>query len=230
MNTLMRAILVSRAKGAVVSASALREMGHAVTKGLLREIIIRELLRPLLPASAGIGQGIVVSAFEEQSSQQDIVIYHRELIPSLLLDQTNGVFPIESVISCLEVKSRLTSVDLLKAQKDAGDLTHQVFAKIGIPYPEMPLCWIFAFTSDLKSEGEELNRYLKLLGGAIPHLKGICVVGKGYHHFENQSWHTVTPDSDHVEVVAFVADLVSYYDVIQRTRASPSLRAYCLPD
>jgi len=95
-------LVQSRAAAVIGAANALSQLGHSGLKGKMREIVIRDLLRPLLPIDVGLGTGIIITADNRQSSEQDVVLFDRRILPPILLEQSNGVFPIESVLFSIE--------------------------------------------------------------------------------------------------------------------------------
>jgi hypothetical protein len=76
----------------------------------------------LLPADLGVGTGFIVATDGRESTQQDVVLYDRSVLPPALYDQEAGLFPIESVLYTIEVKSVLTREELLGAHDAAKAL------------------------------------------------------------------------------------------------------------
>jgi hypothetical protein len=226
MNTAFRTMLLARVKAALASAEAIGNLTHAGFKGQLREIVVRELLRPLLPAKAGIGHGQIINAFDQQSTEQDIVVFDRDLVPSLLLDSINGIFPIEASIFCIEVKSRLDNAQLKTVHDSAKHLATIAHVRaFGVPEHVIPC--VLAFKSDLVAPGySELQRYQAIYGAESPSIRSICVVGRGYYFYRDNQWHTKAATNENDEVLFFLADLVARYNDVLYTRAAPGIRAY----
>ena len=122
MNQAFRDLFAARVAGAVASAQALSQVNHAGLKGALREVLVRDLLRPFLPPTIGVGHGVVITAYDEQSTEQDVVIYSRSTMPCLLVDEEGGVFPLESTLFTMEVKSTLTLQELRETEEKARTL------------------------------------------------------------------------------------------------------------
>jgi hypothetical protein len=59
--------------------------------------------------------GILISNDDQQSAQQDIVVFDRRVLPPLLF-QGPAIIPIECALATIEVKSCLTAAELRKAQ------------------------------------------------------------------------------------------------------------------
>ncbi len=87
---------------------------HPTLTGSAREFIVQELLRSFLPARCGIGSGRVIAATESPSPQIDIVIFDKSF-PQFEMPGGSALFPVESVIATIEVKSRLDKVSLEQA-------------------------------------------------------------------------------------------------------------------
>ena len=96
-------------------------MPHAGLKGQLREILVRELLRPLPPLDFVLATGQVVSAYGDVSDQVDIGACDRRLVPPILFESVSGVLPLEAKLFVVEVKSTLDAGELRRADAAAGD-------------------------------------------------------------------------------------------------------------
>jgi hypothetical protein len=84
-------------------------------RGALREEALRLFLSKHLPARFGVGSGQVVHPSNLMSRQCDIVIYDRLNTPRLMPDETHSLFPVESVLAVVEVKSRLNASEVADA-------------------------------------------------------------------------------------------------------------------
>ena len=83
------------------------ELHHPGVKGSIREDILKEVLRDIIPSRYEFGSGIVVDALDSQSKQQDFILYDAFTSPSFLKRQTEVIIPVESVYATIEVKSTL---------------------------------------------------------------------------------------------------------------------------
>src|SRR3989304_5727458 len=98
MNITYRDLVLARIKGVIEHAKATTTVQHQGLKGTLREILIRDLFRPLLPTDIGVGTGEIISAGGKKSRQQDVVIFDRRILPPILFEDFTGIFPVESVL------------------------------------------------------------------------------------------------------------------------------------
>jgi hypothetical protein len=228
----------SRIKAAVEAARALKGTEHPGLKGQLREIVIRDLLRPLFPADIGVGTGEIITADGYHSPQQDVVVFDRRILPPILFEQTSGFFPLESVLVCIEVKSTLTASELKTAHTNALELEslHSRYLAGKYSADDTPqrhigqhlVPCLFAFESDLTgSRKSEVERYDETRGTGTPAIKAICVVGKGYWDWKEGAWGTLSNITyPYGEVVAFVSVILNSYKIISQSRGEPRLGCY----
>lgn len=85
MNPTLRAALIADVTKAIQVARIVESVHHDGARGRLREVLVGELIRPLLPPSFDIMTGILVDhegdAAKNQSGQEDVLIYSSEVLP-----------------------------------------------------------------------------------------------------------------------------------------------------
>jgi hypothetical protein len=86
---------------------------HNGEMGRANEISLMNVLSSMLPSSLGVGTGVVFDHEGNRSSQTDIILFDRAKHPQILAQTTQLLFPIETVVMALEVKTTLT-IDLVK--------------------------------------------------------------------------------------------------------------------
>ena len=167
------------------------------------------------------------------SSETDLVIYTKRLIPPLMFSSDFGYYPIESVLAAIEIKSKLTlqewrttrtkfeNLHSLKITSGEFDENNQGKPTI----VKKVIRSLFAFDSDSK---EELGRILE----NFPNTKNdsfvdsICVVGKGYWRFNGQKWATVNATENYDEVIFFLSSLVNSLNDSLTLRGHPRIGLY----
>ena len=147
-------------------------LDHAALRGRVREIFAENLLRPVLYPGIDIGSGKIVDSAGNLSAETDIVIYSRSTLPPFIYGHSTGLFPIESCIYAIEVKSTLTateirtSIDKIKKLRQLRYLYS--FYPLNFVQPFGPACScvipvLFAFSTDLSEDGKsEIERYREL--------------------------------------------------------------------
>jgi hypothetical protein len=180
--------VVERIRHSVAAARAAQGLEHAGVKGAIREVLIADLFRPLLPADVGVATGILISAYgQAQSSQQDIILFDKRILPPILFEQGPAIIPIESALICIEIKSRLTATEIRAAHEGAKTVwdlgiqsgTRDKAGKYIDVQTSGVSSVLLALETDLTGGGEtEVQRYKKLIAEAHPTLHGICIVGR----------------------------------------------------
>lgn len=99
-------------------------------KGMIRELVVSNLIEPLLPESAGVGTGKIVDSCQDfkevdekgnslgvhtgASRQIDIIVYDKDLLQSANWGTSLGWYPVESCIFAIEIKTKLNLEELAK--------------------------------------------------------------------------------------------------------------------
>jgi hypothetical protein len=242
VNPVYRDLILARVQAAIDAARAVTGIGHRGLKGQLREIVIRDLVRPLFPSDIGLGTGEIVAAFDKRpSQQQDVVIFDRSIVPPLLLEGTTGIFPIESVLSTIEIKTKLTALELKSSIDSAKQLLSMEYLPGEYNALDEPIQLastvrglipaILAFDSDLSQSGKtELERFHEILGGSThePPIHMICVVGRGCWTWRLGEWKPWPRSYLLEEVVVFIAVLMNSYKAIALSRKAPRMGSYLI--
>ena len=237
MNETYRNLYLAKISGAIAEANACSGIQHCGVKGRLREVLIRKLFRPLLPNDIGLGTGEVISASGQHSPEQDIVIYDRRILPPFVDDAATGVFPIESVLYTIEVKSVLDAGELQKAHDSASKVMDLPYLS-GKRDPstgkvieghkiEKAAGTLLALGSDLSGGGKtEIRRYADLYASGKPAIRTLCVVGRGCWYVTGEEWKKWPGTEPYEEVLGFLALIVNRYVFISQSRLTPALGRY----
>lgn len=223
-------LIVNRATQMVGAAKALKNINHSGLKGQLRELVVRDLLIPLLPPGYIVGQGEIVSAYGDTSNQIDAVIAHRSILPAMLIDKVSGIFPLEAALMTVEVT--LDAKELRTADASAAKIATFCHAPpvgaVGFPTGhrvEHVVPYLLAFGTDLAPSGKsELERYSEI--SQSPSILGICVVQRGFWFRDSGAWHEWKFPMPYGEVMAFVTAVVNTCQRIASSRFQPDMRAY----
>ncbi|MCC8606824.1 MULTISPECIES: DUF6602 domain-containing protein [Xanthomonas] len=97
-------------------------LNHPGEKGAFREAFLRQLLESVLPLQYGIGSGVIVDGFGKQSPQVDLLIYDRRNFPPFYESGGHGIYPFDSVLRVIEVKSLLDKQGLEQFAKLARSI------------------------------------------------------------------------------------------------------------
>ena len=191
-----------------VKASGL--LNHDTTKGELRELFVTNILKPFLTRQFEMGTGIIINNQGEQSRQTDIIIYDNRILPPFIKEQHIGVFPIESVIGTIEVKSWLSGEEIQNTEKAVEKLHENVFEegifrKRGMSRQNIsqetelidakklkPFCGIIGFIDKGVKKLECPEKGKQWLTEKVKYSSFLCLVGKfcwvGYNTNDKKDW------------------------------------------
>lgn len=192
IDNLIRDFVLQDIKIAMDSFELTKAISHQGLKGKARELFVERLFRSLMSNEFKFGSGVITDRFGNQASETDVILYSPEILPARDAEETVGIFPIESCIYSIEVKSRITSTeidDAIKKGQALDKLDAFYFVNRG-PLSTRPITVLFAFSSDLKSgPEEEFKRFKERIDVAgigslgVPPIRVLCVVGKGYWYY-----------------------------------------------
>lgn len=234
-------IFRSRVASALQQATATAKLTHQGVKGSILEILIGQLFSPLLPSDIGVGTGQIIDSYSGmQSNQIDIVLYDRSILPPVLFDGRLGLFPVESVLYTIEVKTTLNASELKTAHISAEGLANK-FGYLPGKHDkkgnelhhnlEKLRSVVFALNSDLSGTGlNEAERYRKFYGNDHAYLRAICVAGKEYWYDSGNFWVGTKNVDKYDEVLAFIGGVTNTYRAVSVSRGSPFLGSYIIPE
>ena len=94
-----------------------KKLIHAAEFGTYRERLVKDFISSLLPGYYKFGEGFLVNRESQNSTQCDIIVYDENETPRLESLNENRFFPVETVYGIGEVKSQLSTNQLITALK-----------------------------------------------------------------------------------------------------------------
>lgn len=147
-------------------------VGHSGEIGESREKLVEKFLIDLMPKIFGYGHGKIIDANGKESNQQDIIIFSQY---SSILSEDSKLYPIDAVLSTIEIKSYLNKSELKKALKNIESAK-----KLKSIDGKFISCNIFAYDGDSKEtifkNLKSLKKELKLKDEKM--FDNLCVNGK----------------------------------------------------
>ncbi|MDJ0379079.1 DUF6602 domain-containing protein [Cryobacterium sp. PH31-L1] len=150
-----------------------RLIEHNGEKGRANELTVADFLARLLPPNLGIGSGIILDREGKQSRQCDLIVHEVHKHPQLFSQTSQFVFPADTVVMTVEVKTTLDASEVEKIGKNTESVraAHRAQADT-----KPPLVAVFAFSTSA-SPHTTLSWFKTLLPGQRPDL--VCVVNPG---------------------------------------------------
>lgn len=244
MNDFFRKTLNQRIKKALLDATNFGNLKHPYLIGKLREILLDQLIEPLLNKKYSTGTGKILDYKGSESKEIDICIFSHDLHPPLFFSskESLGVFPIESVLSCIEVKSTFTKSNLISAYRSFKYLEDNLILTSGhhdqnnIPHTHLFLKHnysLFAFKNGARKTDPDfflkLYREIDPLWNQEPLISNICIAGTGWLCFSSKGWLFMPFDQQndfYEEVVGFLCTTVQSLFRIQISRGDPRIGYY----
>jgi hypothetical protein len=244
MNEFLRAILMNQINLALADAATASKIAHAYLTGKLREIFLDKLMKPLLSQRYCTGSGKIIDYKGQLSKEVDICIYSKKLHPPFFFSENGavGIFPLESVLACIEVKSSFNKTTLQDAFEKFKFLKENLLATSGAhdqnntPLSHVfmrPKCDFFAFASNIKKYTCEyvlsIYRDIDPNWDLDPLITSICVANKGYLVFTNIGWQHMSYDKNkkvNEEIIAFLASTLHDLQNVEDSRGTPRIGYY----
>lgn len=244
MNNYYRKILDNQIKKALVEAELAGKIKHPYLTGKLREIVLHQLIEPMLNDNYSIGNGKIIDYNGTMSGEIDLCIYSKNLHPPVFFSSNEklGVFPVESVLNAIEVKSEFNLRNLRDAFSKFNKLDKELVYTAAYhdekndvieTYFIKPHYTLFAFNSNHKSYSPErvLDVYSKVDENCytLPLIANICIAGKGWLCNTQQGWLHLPFDklnNINEEIIGFIGTLVNDLPRIEFSRGNPQIGYY----
>jgi hypothetical protein len=232
-NDLVLEHLRSKVENLIIESKSIIRLQHAGTKGEFRELLVKDYFQPLLTRGFSCGSGVIIDATNRQSPQTDLILYSKNFLPPILfnLDETKGIFPIESCFYVFEIKTKSTTEEISTTikkfrkimdmeilienncfqTKTIGNMIHRV---------------LFAYDTDIVSD--ELERYRRLdpEANTNPAINVICIVNKGYYYFNDGQWNILPEDQTKNSLLWLTVGILNTLPLIERERGIPRFGYY----
>jgi hypothetical protein len=152
-------------------------VAHEGERGRENEAVLARILEALVPRRYGVGSGLLIDTANNYSHQTDIVVYDQSDEPAVLAQTTQILFPMESVLACIEVKTTLRGPDVNDCFKKARQMRCELEpARVYPDGTKHPLFVVLAYLG-----GQEPETFAKKLMAADaderPDL--LCIVDLG---------------------------------------------------
>lgn len=200
----------------ITESKYINPLKHNGVKGSIREFGLGNLFEKFLPNYLKVGSGIIHDKHGNQSNQSDLLIYNVDVLPPILFDKSLGIFPIESILYDIEIKTKSTANEIRT--------TISKFNNLKTLKADNTMCMTayFAYDTDMKA-GYELERYFKYDNRARvePVVGIICVIGGGYYYLDRcrakeangneyilNSWVGIEPNNNY-EVLCFIGGVLN---------------------
>lgn len=98
---------------------ATKVIWHNPSAGMIREKIIKDVLKQYMPGEIGISSGLCFDSQNKESKQLDLILYDKLFSYRIPFDENFMIFPCESVYGNIEIKTKL---DINSLQLSIGNI------------------------------------------------------------------------------------------------------------
>ena len=194
---------------------------HNGEKGGFREQFVKSLLEAFLPFQFGVGSGIIVDRWGRQSPQVDIIVYDKMNMPPLLSRGDHGIYPLDSVLRVMEIKSVVDSSSIRQFSNLVSALHPDNPAGLKLASPGnlpggkgyYPLCGLFGFRTEIKDLKSAYRKSEILLDN--PAL--LYVDGAGYYNCKTQKFEYYLDSDDGIK--KFIGTFIARIGEAAKSRA-----------
>lgn len=244
MNEDLRRLLDGNIKKALADAKLASSIKHPGLIGKLRELFLDNLIIPLLNSRYSTGSGKLTDHEGHLSKEIDLCVYSTSLLPGFFFSSREdiGIYPIESVLGCFEIKSILSlnemrdayaKFSLLEKELQYTPGTHDQLHRPVPHYFSKPECSIFAYDIDRKSYGVTtiLDMYKKVDPGwnTNPLISSICVADKGCLIHTTKGWLHMAYNSEsqvNEEIIFYLCAMIQGFPLKEISRGTPRIGYY----
>jgi len=180
--TLIQIHTTSLIKGLIERTQSIKNLDSETLKGELIEIFISNLIKNFLPSNFEVGSGAIVNQRGEQIPHVDVIIYDNSFLPPFIKEYNLGVYPAESVIAIIEVKSWLDKTVLKNEMEPKAIKLFNLFSQRSSLYPEYtvfkPFFTVFGFYSKTSYKQEKKKELLNWIWDNCKHINAICLLNE----------------------------------------------------
>jgi hypothetical protein len=167
-------------KGLINESKALRNLDQTTVKGRLKELFISKLLKKFLSSQFGIGSGVIINQAGKMSKQIDIIIYDTRILPPFIEEQEIGVYPVESVLAAIEVRSRVDKSTMKMYAKRVSELFAEVYDPDWSYYGDyskyLPFYCLVGFCEEELFKGKTFDENWSWMAYNVKPLFAVCVI------------------------------------------------------
>ncbi len=216
-NKFFHDMIATKTKLVAAESEVLGQLAHSGLKGTMREYSLANFFSDFLPVPFTIGKGIVSDCIGNQSPESDLLICNTNLLPPILINESVGVYPFETVRYWFEVKSQIDNSEIEDCCSKVTRLKKLIrLENYEQPWLSPPIPVIFGYktTMNLEKIFESFRKHFPNFYDNPPFL-GICILGLGYLSFlgsngpDGKKWIFVPADDDRYELISFLAGVLN---------------------
>jgi hypothetical protein len=189
-----------------LEAESAGEPEHNATAGFLREKYIGRFLRDMTPWGVSLTSGVLFDLADRTSPQMDIIATLSSVMPTIILDESLSMVPVEAALWAIEIKTKLTTDGLNQVTRQNQWLSETGVA-LNSPRPINLPTAILSLDSELSKETvvdwmqeQQTDKFVN--GNTVM----CCVIGKFHLIRQGREVRQIEPDGHYIETMHFISD------------------------
>ncbi|MFN3801563.1 DUF6602 domain-containing protein [Belliella pelovolcani] len=199
----------------IEKSNGYQAINHNSTKGSLREALLIDFFKKLIPSGLSISSGIICDSLGKSSTQTDFIVYDSKVLPNLILDKDLSMIPVESVFLTSEIKSTLRTKDLEQVEKSRASLVELKLSILPTAQDFKIPSVVIAFDNEVSQQ--TLIDWMKKQNDVV----SICIIDNFCLSKTKNGIETFSPDSslpEHWETLNFSMQLFDYLTETMKNR------------
>ena len=164
-------LLRTKIKCLINSSNGYNAIEHNVTKGSLRERLLIDFFKDIIPSQFEVASGIICDAKGESSRQTDFIVFNKQILPSIFLTNKIAVIPVDCVYLIAEIKTTLRKKDLEQVKEAREAFNSLQLATMDTQNVKIPSV-ILAFKNEVAED--TLKKWLVDINDVV----SICITGE----------------------------------------------------
>lgn len=126
-----------------------RLVRHKGEQGRENEAALARLLESFVPRRFGIGTGLIIDASDRTSRQMDLVVFEQSDEPAVLAQTTQLLYPVETVVACIEVKTTVRRDELEDCARKKASISELEPRRAHPDTSRYPLFFVLGYSASL---------------------------------------------------------------------------------
>lgn len=210
-------------RGLIDETKALKGLDQNTVKGTLIELFTSKIVCNFLTSQFGWGNGVIINQMGKQSKQIDIIIYDNRILPPFIEEHKIGVYPVESVLAAIEIRSWVSKETIQKYAKSVAELYNEIYNPECSLYKDskkyIPLYCLVGFYEDEIFKNQNFEEIWSWMANNAKPLFGVCVINKlSWLHVVGERGALHMVDENNEETKAFMAILLDNLRTLSQHR------------
>ena len=209
MNPIQK-LLQTKIKCLINLSDGYNAIDHDATKGSLREGLLIDFFKSIIPIQLEVASGIICDAKGRSSRQTDFIVFNKQILPSIFLTNKIAVIPVDAVCLIAEIKTTLRTKDLNQVKEGREVFNSLQLASNAVSNVKIPSV-ILAFKNEVAKD--TLKKWMEKTNDVV----SICIIGEFTLSKENSGVKCYENSKDYPENWETLNFCILLYNFLQQS-------------